>query len=344
MIPKPFVVVDPHFRQMSEIFCPADLVRLHARFEVLWGKDEPMPPDVWQDFFPKAMAVVCSEWRYGDVLRQMTSLRGIIDVSGSFPRNLDYAECFGRQIRVLTAAPCFARVVAEMALGMALAASRGVVSGDRAMRANSEQWLHAGNIGVFTLYNKPVGFIGYGSLAHALQPLLKPFNCKIAVFDPWLTDGYVRSQGVEPMSLERLLDTSRVIFVLAVPTAANRALLSRQLLERIQPEAVLVLISRARVVDFEALTELVLAGRFRAAIDVFPVEPLDTDHPIRQASGAVLSAHRAGAVQEALWQIGDTLLDDLEAISRGLPPQRMQIAQPELISHYATSVQHARRE
>ena len=48
--------------------------------------------------------------------------------------------------------------------------------------------------------------------------------------------------------------------------------------------AVLVLISRAHLVDFEALTELVLEGRFKAAIDVFPAEPLPPDHPRHDAS------------------------------------------------------------
>jgi phosphoglycerate dehydrogenase-like enzyme len=97
---------------------------------------------------------------------------------------------------------------------------------------------------------------------------------------------------------------------------------------------VLVLVSRAHVVDFDALTELVLAGRFRAAIDVFPSEPLPVDHPIRMAHGAVLSPHRAGLVQEALWEIGARVVDDLEALVRGLPPRRLQAAEAELAARY----------
>jgi phosphoglycerate dehydrogenase-like enzyme len=128
-----------------------------------------------------------------------------------------------------------------------------------------------------------------------------------------------------------LIRTSQVIFVLAVPTAENRALLGRELLEQIRPGAVLVLVSRARLVDFDALTELVLAGRFKAAIDVFPVEPLQLDHPIRRASGAVLSAHRAGNVKEGVWDLGEMVVDDLEAIARDLPRQRLQISAPELV-------------
>jgi len=180
-------------------------------------------------------------------------------------------------------------------------------------------------------------WVGFGSIARCLRPLLAPFDCPIAVYDPWLAEGYLRSQGVEPVLLEHLFAASRVLFVLAAPTTENRALLSRELLAQIGTSAVLVLVSRAHVVDFDALTELVLQGRFKAAIDIFPVEPLPVDHPIRTAPGAVLSAHRAGSVKEGLWELGRMVVDDLEAITRGLPPQRLQPAQSELIGHVATS-------
>jgi phosphoglycerate dehydrogenase-like enzyme len=319
---------------MSEIFSPADLARLHATVQVVWGKDEAMPLGEVRAALPEALAIVTSGWRYGDILGDASRLRAIIDVAGGFPRALDYEQCFQKHIRVLTAAPAFGRSVAEMALAMALASSRDIVAGDRAMRDGTEGWLHAGNVGTFLLYGKQVGFIGYGSLAQCLRPLLAPFRCPIAVYDPWVGAGYLRSQGVQPVTVEHLLETSRVIFVLAPPTPENAGMLSRPLLERIRSDAVLVLISRAHLVDFSALTEMVLDGRFKAAIDVFPHEPLAADHPIRQAANAVLSAHRAGAVKEALWEIGEMVLDDLEAIAQNLPPRRLQVAQPELIPRY----------
>ncbi len=331
---RPIVVIDPYRRRMEEIFSPDDLARLHQTVEVAWGRDEPLPPDEARTALSQAIAVVSSGWRYGDCLDHAPYLRAIIDVAGGFPRTLNYEQCFNRRIRVLTAAPAFGPQVAEMALGLALAASRDIVAGDRAMRAGSESYLHAGNAGTFLLYGKRVGFIGFGSLARSLRPLLAPFGCRISVYDPWMGAGYLRSQGVEPVGLEHLMETSQVIFVLAAPTVENRALVSRELLERIQPGTVLVLISRAHVVDFDVLTELVLARRFKAAIDVFPEEPLPPDHPIRGAPGAVLSAHRAGTVREGLWEIGAMVADDLEAIVQGLPPQRLQDAQPEVVARY----------
>jgi phosphoglycerate dehydrogenase-like enzyme len=136
---------------------------------------------------------------------------------------------------------------------------------------------------------------------------------------------------VTPLDLDSLLSTSKVIFVLAVPSASNQALLNREKLSLIRPDAVFILLSRSHVVDFDALTEMLLEGRFRAGIDVFPQEPLPKDHPIRKAKHAVLSSHRAGANGEAFVNIGRVVADDMEAICNGLIPQAMQIAQPEFI-------------
>jgi phosphoglycerate dehydrogenase-like enzyme len=344
MAERPQVIVDPHFRAMADVFSRADAERLVETFDVVWGRDEPMPTDDFRASLPGAFAVVSAGWRYGAVLEEAENLRAILTVSGGWPSELDYGLCFDRGIRVLSAAPAFADAVAELALCLALACSRDVVAGDSAMRAGDERWLSAADdLDTFLLFGKRVGLVGLGNIGRRLRALLEPFGCDVAAYDPWLTDAYVRGEGVEPTSLERLLATSRVIFVLATPTSENRALLSRELLELVQADAVLVLVSRAHVVDFDALTELVLAGRFRAAIDVFPDEPLALDHPIRTAPRAVLSPHRAGLVQEALWEIGRLVVDDLEAMLHGLPPRRMQVAEPELVTRYVRTTQLVQR-
>lgn len=330
------VLLDPSFRTVDEIFSPDDRSRLDALAEVVWGRDDPMPVADATQALTEAVAVISSGWRYGPITDQMPNLRAILDVSGAFPGGLDYAECFRRGIRVLSAAPAFGPQVAEMALGMALAVARGIVQADADLKAGREKWLHAGNSAAYQLFDQPVGFIGFGSIARCLQSLIAPFRCRISAYDPWLSDGFLRSQGVAPVSLEELLRESRIVFVLAAPTLENGALLSREMLELIDREAALILISRSHVVDFDALTELLLAGRFAAAIDVFPTEPLPADHPIRTAPGTILSAHRAGSVPAGLRDIGRMVLDDLEAILDGLPPQRMQQAQPELIGRSIT--------
>ena len=344
MADRPQVIVDTHFRAVGDVFSPDDLERLAEVVDVVWGRDEPMPLDEFRAALPGAFAVVSAGWRYGDVLDEARSLRAILTVSGGWPPELDYARCFGRGIRVLSAAPGFAGAVAELALGLALASTRDIAAGDRDMRAGEERWLSAADgLGTFLLFGQPVGFVGFGNIGRRLRDLLEPFGCELCAYDPWQTDAYLRAEGVEPTELEHLVATSRVIFVLATPTSENAALLSRELLELVRPDAVLVLASRAHVVDFDALTELTLAGRFRAAIDVFPAEPLDPEHPIRSAPGVVLSPHRGGLVQDALWELGRLVVDDLEALCRGLPPRRMQVAEPELATRYVRTTQLVRR-
>ena len=334
------VIVDPFFRSMDEIFSPSDVERLGNLVEIVWGRDELMPLEEFSAALPDAFAVVSSGWRYGDVLEDASNLRAILTVSGGWPPELDYARCFERGIRVLSAAPAFAEAVAEMALALALASSRDLVAEDRLVRTTQERWLSgADTLDTFLLTGKRVGFVGFGNIGRRLRALIEPFGCELCAYDPWLTDAYLRDERVEPTGLRRLMETSRVIFVLATPTTENRALLSRDLLELVQPGAVLVLVSRAHVVDFDALTELVLDGRLRAAIDVFPSEPLGPDDPIRTATGAVLSPHRAGLVQEALWEIGRRVVDDLEALVNGLPPRRLQVGEPELATRYVRTTQ-----
>ena len=227
--------------------------------------------------------------------------------------------------------------MAEFSLGLAIDAARQISYGDRLMRRGEEAYLWHGNVDTFLLYDQPVGIIGYGGLARALHPLLLPFGVSISVYDPWLSEGYLRRQGLRPVSLKELMSSSKFIFVMAIPSVENRAMLSRELLELIQPNAVLILASRAHVIDFDAATEMVLAGRFKLATDVFPIEPLPADHPIRRAEGATLSAHRAGSVAQGMVELGEMVVDDLEAIVKGMPPRRLQMAEPELSMRYAST-------
>ena len=329
---KEKVILDPHGRQLEKIFLPEDLERLRSLADLIWVKNKPMPMEEVDTVKDQVVAIITGNWHYGEVSK-FPQLRAILEVSGGFPspRYLDYATCFSRCINVLSCSPAFGPAVAEMGLGMAIAAARQIVWNDSAFRQGKANWSHLEFGETFLLYDKPVGFIGFGGLARSLKPLLEPFRCPIQVYDPWLTDAYLRTQGVTPVDLDLLLATSRIIFVLAVPAISNRELLNRELLNRISAESIFVLLSRSHVVDFDVLTEMLVEGCFKAAIDVYPEEPLPLDHPIRKLPNVILSSHRAGAIGEALHNIGRIVTNDLEAILQGLVPQEMQIAQPEYI-------------
>ena len=331
---KPRVLLAPDFRRMDEIFDQPTLGRLTDLADIIWGRDGPMPPEAFREAITNVDAIVFGTWHFGpDGLRNAgPSLRVVLEVAGGHRHpDLDYDYLFERAIPVGSCAPAFGPAVAEMALAHTLAVSRRVAASDRAFRTGSERYLHDGNVGAFSLHGATVGFVGCGGLARSLQALLEPFGPAIVGYDPWISVAELRDRGIRPVSsLEEIMGVCDVVYVLAVPTPDNRHMISRELLERLRTLDVLVLISRAHVVDFDALTELVLEGRFRAGIDVFPEEPLPADHPIRTAEGAVLTAHLAGALPDALRDIGRMVVDDLEAVFAGRPPTRMQYATPAL--------------
>ena len=332
---KPQVIVAPHFRQMAEIFDKPTLSRLHDVADVVWARDEPMPQLEFEAALQTATAVVFGTWHYGSaaVPGAGDSLRFIFEVAGSHRhRALNYEACFERGISVGGCAPAFGPAVAEMALALALAAGRLIPSGDAAFRVGEEEWLHDGNRGAVTMWNKTIGLIGAGGLSRSLQQLTAPFSPRYLAFDPWQDQSVLQERGLQPVDLPELFTESDFIFVLAVPTPANRHMISRQLMELLGSHQTLVVISRAHLVDFDSMTELLAAGRFRAAIDVYPAEPTDPDDPLRQLPNVVLSAHRAGAIPEALHKIGRMVVDDLAELLRGGTDLRMQYADSQMIS------------
>jgi phosphoglycerate dehydrogenase-like enzyme len=329
---KPKVVLDTLFRKVEWIFTDEEHERLMSSFDVLWGKNEAMPQEEFDRAKGDLFAVVCGRWRYGSVA-DMGRLRAIIEVGGTPPSTevLDYETCFQRGIRVLSCAPVFGPAVAEMALGLALASARGIVQADARMRAGSEQYSRAGNAGNFSLYGVTVGMIGFGGLAQSLKPLLDPFHPRYLVYDPWLTRSFLRRHNVVSADLDTVLSESRLIFVMARPTPHNKGMISREKMELIRKDAVLLLMSRAHLVDFDALLENANAGRFRVGMDVYPEQPLPQVHPVRKSTGTILTPHIAGHIPEIYARLGTMIVDDLLSMLAGLPPRELQVVEREIV-------------
>ncbi len=328
---RPLVLLDPHPRDNAMILGPADRLRLQALAEVVSVEAGAVPDAAVEACLPRVSVIVGQTVLPAERLARAPNLRAVLNVEGNFFPNVDYAACFARGIRVASAAPAFARPVAEYGLALALDLARGITGADRDFRQGRERYGWRGNLGAQSLFGADLGLIGFGNIARALVDLLRPFGCTLRGFDPWLPDSLLREHGVAPVPLEELLSRSRMVFVLAAPTSNNRHLIGAPELAGMPDGAGLILLSRAELVDYVALQAALAGGRIRAAIDVFPQEPLAPDHPLRQCGNAILSSHRAGGIESALKTIGAMVVDDLALVLRGLPPVRMQAAQPETV-------------
>ena len=330
----PVIIFDPHPRRSDEMFDAPSRRRFEALGTIVAVDHGRMPDPMVEQFLPETALIVGQTDMPKARIARAPKLRAIINVETNFLPNVDYDACFERGVHVLTPGSAFAPVVAETALAMAIDLARGITAADRAFRAGRERWGLDGNAGCFSLAGAPVGLIGFGDLGRALLKLLGPFECRVRAYDPWLPDEFLSRSGVEPASLDDVLRKSRVVFVFAGVSIENQGFLGEREFELMRPGSAFVLMSRAAVVDFSAMLEQASSGRLRVATDVFPDEPVASDDPVRRAENVLLSAHRAGAMVEALYDIGRQTVADAEMILRGLPPALCRRAQRETVAFF----------
>lgn len=322
------ILVDPLPRTLDLIMTPDVRARLEALGEVVLSEDGPMPDAEVDALLPDTVLIFGQTAMPRERLDRAPRLRAIVNVETNFLPNIDYQACAERGIPVLTPASAFAAPVAEAALGLALDLARGITAADRAFRAGEEAYGLAGNEETFRFAGAPVGIIGLGDLGRSLRELIRPFRNEVRVFDPWLPAAAIERLDCRPAGLDELLETSQVVFVFASVTAENEGFIGAREFARMPKGAAFLLMSRAAVVDFPAMLEAVRSGHIRAATDVFPVEPVPADDPVRQLPGLLLSAHRTGGTRDAFYEIGAMAVADAELIMRGLPPQLCRRADP----------------
>ena len=331
---KPSILIDPQPRTMEMIFDADTRQRLSDIADLTIFDSDRMPAAMLDEALPNVEILIGQSDLPRERLQRAAKLRAIFNVEGNFLPNIDYSYCFERGIRLLIASPAFAVSVAEMALAFGLDLARGVSQADRAMRQRQETYGLTSNEGFSLFSGCRVGIIGFGDLGRAFRPLVRPFRCPVKVFDPWLPAREVRQHECTPAGLDEVLSFSDAIFVFAGVTSENQGFLGKREFDLIKPGGIFVLMSRAGVVDFDALTAAAQSGRLRVATDVFPDEPFSRDHPIRDLPNVILSAHRAGGMPEAFLEIGNMVVSDVELLLRGLPPTSCKAAQPETVSRF----------
>lgn len=327
---KPLVLLDPEPRTRAMILTDDAWASLHEQADVVAHFGSRMSDDVVERHLGEVVVIIGQTPMPADRLVRAPKLQAIVNVKGNWEPVIDYGACRARGVQVLSIAPVMAPAVAEMSLGFAIALGRNILVNDRRFREGQDRYGIRGNQTAYSLYGAEVGLIGFGNLGRALRPLLAPFGCRVSVHDPFWPAGALAAEGCRAVGLDEVLSTSRFIFILAGVSTENEGFLDRDRLSRIATDASVILVSRAEVTDFPAFVELAEAGRFRAAIDVFPVEPVPADDPVRRTRNILLSSHLAGGIFDSYRRISDLLMDELPLLLRGLPSLRLQRADPRL--------------
>ncbi len=310
------------------VFPPRVSETLAAQARVICHFGSRAPDELVETILPEVSIIVGQTRMQKERLARAGNLKAILNVKGNWEPNIDYPEARRLGIHVLSAAPAMAPAVAEYCLSQAITLGRGFSDADRLFREHREAYGIAGNRRAYTLYGAAVGLVGFGNLGRSLVRLLEPFGCTISAYDPWLPETELRKQRVHPASFGDVMGSSRFLFLLAGVTTENTGFIDREALSRIQDDASVVLASRAEITDFDAFLALAAAGQFRAAVDVFPEEPVPSSSVARTTPNVLFTPHLAGGLDASYVRIQDMMIEDISRIIRGKPPHAMQRADP----------------
>jgi len=195
-------------------------------------------------------------------------------------------------VKVIDAsAPCN-QAVAEWALGAIIAGLRKVDVFDRLIKTGSDWPGWRGVAG--QLNGSTVGLVAVGRVGRWLLRYLQPFDCRVLVYDPYVSDEELAELGAEKADLDTLLSTSDAISLHAPVIPETEAMIGKRELSLIRDGALLVNSARAWLLDNDAFRAEMKAGRFRAYLDVFNPEPLPADDELRGLDNVVMTPHIAG--------------------------------------------------
>lgn len=323
---KPIVVVVPGQELCRDILSEKARSKLASFATPIWNEQEkPLSREQLAELLPGAWGVL-SSWgvpRFDEELAALANeLKIIGHAAGSVKGNF-YPAAFDAGIKVVNAAGTIADAVAQFTLATMLGLLLDYQHYNAIMH-QSGQWPSRHDI--HDLYGAKVGLISASQVGRRVIKLLQPFAPQIKVYDPYLPADAAQELGVEQIELDELMATCDVISVHAPVTDETIGMITADHIRAIRDGAVFINTARAAVIDYDALEAELGTGRFRAALDVFPQEPLAADSPFRQMPNVILTPHMAGWTEEARLRLIETVVDDMLRLWNGEPLQNEVLA------------------
>lgn len=235
------------------------------------------------------------------------------------PTNVDVAAATAAGIPVLRAPGRNADAVAELAVALVFAATRGVVPADRSVRTGT---VYAGGSipyqrhRCWQLAGRTVGIIGHGAVGRAAAWRFAGLGMRVIIADPFSPDA---THGIDDLVAE-----ADVVSMHAAVTPDTVGLLSAARVARMKPGAVYVNTARAALHDLAALTDALASGHlFAAGLDHFEGENLPVDHPLVGMDNVVLTPHIGGATYDTEANHTAAMASGLEDLLAGRRPSNL---------------------
>ncbi|HUQ42896.1 MAG TPA: phosphoglycerate dehydrogenase [Candidatus Limnocylindria bacterium] len=268
----------------------ADLERLLPTCDGIIAGDEPLDRALLEMAVPRLRMI--SRWGVG------------ID-------NVDLEAARDLGIEVRNTPAVFADEVADVAIGYLIMLARHLHRIDAGVRAGG--WPKPQGT---SLAGRTLGVVGLGAIGRAVARRGFALGMDVVGFDPMPQAGAAAAElGVRVVAMDALFEQASVVSLNCPLTPETRGLVNAERLARMAPGSFVVNTARGPVVDEAALIESLRSGHIAgAALDVFEVEPLPSDSPLRDFENVILGSHNASNTAEAVSRVNRLAIDNLLAI------------------------------
>ena len=244
-------------------------------------------------------ATICGDDRYTSrVLEACAPRLKVISKWGTGIDSIDADACARLGIKLFRTTNAFTLPVADTVMGYLLAFARRQPWMDQAMKVGV--W---DKIPGRALHECTLGIIGVGAIGTSLTRRARAFGMKmlgndIVEIDP----GFIAETGIQMTTLEKLLTASDFVSVNCDLNPTSYHLINARTLQLMSKEAILINCARGPIVDEAALVKSLEEGLIGgAALDVFEVEPLPSDSPLRLMNNVLLAPHNSNS-SPAAWE------------------------------------------
>lgn len=309
----------PQVLQLNPILIPAinDALATHYQVHKFFELNDPA---AWLREHGAAIAAVITGGHTGisrQMLEQLPNVK-VVAVNGVGTDAVDLAYCRARQLPVTATLGALTEDVADLAIGLLIAACRNLCAVDRFVRDG--QWELHPQPSAIPLARRfsgmRVGIVGMGRVGRAVATRAAAFGCPIRYTDLRAMD------DVPHPFVPALRDLAADSDALVLCAAADQAegIVDAAVLDALGPRGFLVNVARGRLINEADLTQALVDGRIAGAgLDVFVDEPR-VPMALRQSGRTTLQAHRASATWETRHAMGQMVLDSIAQALAGERP------------------------
>ena len=246
-----------------------------------------------------------------EILNAAKQLR-VVGRAGVGVDNVDVETATRRGVVVLNAPGANTVSTAEHAFSLLLGIARNISRADATLKSGVWERKHLEGV---ELYNKTLGIIGMGRIGSELSRRAIAFGMRVLAFDPYLSAARARGLQVELVEeIDDLLSAADFITLHTPLTAETHHILNAERLKKTKSGVRIVNCARGGLIDEHALIAALQSGHVAgAALDVFEIEPLPSDSPLRSAPNILVTPHLGASTAEAQESVGIEIAQSVRA-------------------------------